>query len=62
MKRTLLITVAVVGMLCLACGQLFKIAAHPASHDKNAFTPETIPVGSTTALHCPGSAARRDRR
>ena len=54
MKRTLLITVTVVGMLCLAA-QLFTIAAHPASHEKNAFTPETIPWGPPPPFILPGA-------
>ena len=48
MKQNSLITLAIVGMLCLA-GQFFTIAAHPGSHDKNAFTPETIPWGPVTS-------------
>src|SRR6478609_6715898 len=54
MKRTLLTTVAVVGMLCLT-GQLFTTAASPASHDKNAFTPETIPWGPPPPFIAPGA-------
>ena len=54
MKRTLLITVAVLGMLCLA-GRLFKIAAHSASNEKNAFTPETIPWGPPPPFILPGA-------
>jgi quercetin dioxygenase-like cupin family protein len=54
MKRTLLITLAVVGTLCLA-GQLSTIAASPASHDKNAFTPETIPWGPPPPFIAPGA-------
>jgi len=54
MKRTLLITVTVVGMLCLA-GRLFTIAAHPSSNEKNAFTPETIPWGPPPPFISPGA-------
>jgi len=55
MKRTLvLIAVAVVGTLCLT-GQLFTTAANPASHDKNAFTPETIPWGPPPPFIAPGA-------
>jgi hypothetical protein len=54
MKRTLLVTVAVVGSLCLA-GQLFTIAAHPAPHENNAFTPETIPWGPPPPFIAPGA-------
>jgi hypothetical protein len=54
MKRTLLITMAVGGALCLA-GQLFTIAAHPASDEKNAFTPDTIPWGPPPPFIAPGA-------
>ncbi len=43
-------------MLCLA-GQLFTTVAHPGDHEKNAFTPETIPWGRRRPL-CPGRATR----
>ena len=54
MKRNLLITLAIGGMLFFA-GQLFTIAAHPGSHDKNAFTPETIPWGPPPPFIAPGA-------
>jgi hypothetical protein len=38
MKRKLLITLSIVGTLCVA-GHVVTIAAHPAAHEKNAFTP-----------------------
>jgi hypothetical protein len=44
MKRNLFITLVIVGTLYVA-GHLVTIAAHPGAHDKNAFTPETIPWG-----------------
>jgi len=44
MKRNLWFSLAVIGALSLA-GQFFSVAAHPGAHDKNAFTPETIPWG-----------------
>jgi hypothetical protein len=44
MKKTLFITLAIVGTLCFA-GLFFESTAHPTAHDKNAFTPETIPWG-----------------
>ncbi|MGA2103087.1 MAG: cupin domain-containing protein [Candidatus Sulfotelmatobacter sp.] len=44
MKRKLFIALVIVGTLC-AAGHLVTIAAHPGDHDKNAFTPETIPWG-----------------
>jgi hypothetical protein len=54
MKQTLLITLAIAGILCLA-GQFFTIAAHPGSADKNAFTPETIPWGPPPPFIAPGA-------
>ena len=54
MKQNLLITLAITGMLCLA-GQLFTIAAHPGSGDKNAFTPEAIPWGPPPPFIAPGA-------
>ena len=44
MKRKLLIALVMVGTLCLA-GHRLTIAAHPVAHDKNIFTPQTIPWG-----------------
>jgi len=54
MKRTLLLTLSLVGTLCLA-GQLFTTAAHPASHENNAFTPEKIPWGPAPPFIAPGA-------
>jgi hypothetical protein len=54
MKRNSLIALAIVGTLCLA-GHLFTIAAHSASNDKNAFTPETIPWGPPPPFVAPGA-------
>ena len=44
MKRNWYLIVAFVGLLCLA-GQMVAIAAHPESHQRNVFTPDTIPWG-----------------
>jgi hypothetical protein len=44
MKRKLFIALVIVGTLCVA-GRLVTIAANPDTHDKNVFTPETIPWG-----------------
>jgi hypothetical protein len=54
MKKTLFITLAIVGALCFA-GQLATIAAHTGAHDKNAFTPETIPWGPPPPFIAPGA-------
>jgi quercetin dioxygenase-like cupin family protein len=54
MKRTLLITLSLAGVLCLA-GQRFTTAARPASHENSAFTPETIPWGPPPPVIAPGA-------
>jgi hypothetical protein len=54
MKRKFLLTLAIVGLLCLA-GQLVTIAAHPGPHDKNAFTPDTIAWGPPPPFIAPGA-------
>ena len=54
MKKTLFITLAIVGTLCFA-GQLATIAAHPGAHDKNAFTPDTIQWGPPPPFIAPGA-------
>ena len=54
MKRNLFVTLAIVGTLCVA-GHLVTIAANPGAHDKNAFTPETIPWGPPPPFVAPGA-------
>jgi hypothetical protein len=54
MKRKLFIAVVIVGMLCVA-GHLVTIAAHPGTHDTNAFTPDTIPWGPPPPFVAPGA-------
>ncbi|MGA8341975.1 MAG: cupin domain-containing protein [Candidatus Sulfotelmatobacter sp.] len=54
MKRKLFIALVVVGTLCVA-GHLVTIAAHPGAHDKNAFTPDTIPWGPPPPFVAPGA-------
>src|SRR5580658_3340816 len=54
MKRKLSIALVIVGTLCGA-GHLMSIAAHPGAHDKNAFTPETIPWGPPPPFVAPGA-------
>jgi quercetin dioxygenase-like cupin family protein len=54
MKQKLFITLAIVGILCIA-GQVFTLVAHPGSHDKNTFTPETIPWGPPPPFIAPGA-------
>jgi catechol 2,3-dioxygenase-like lactoylglutathione lyase family enzyme len=44
MKRYLFLTLAVAGLFALG-GQLFSAVMRAHSHEKNAFTPETIPWG-----------------
>jgi hypothetical protein len=54
MKRSFFIALVIVGTLCLA-GRLVTIAAHPASNEKSAFTPETIPWGPPPPFIAPGA-------
>jgi hypothetical protein len=54
MKQNLFVSLAIVGMFFFA-GEIFTIAAHPSSHDKNAFTPETIPWGPPPPFVAPGA-------
>jgi len=54
MKRKLFIALVVVGTLCVT-GHLVTIAAHPGAHDKNAFTPDTIPWGPPPPFVAPGA-------
>lgn len=54
MKRKLFIALVMVGTLCVA-GNLVTIAAHSGAHDKNAFTPETIPWGPAPPFVAPGA-------
>jgi hypothetical protein len=54
MKRKLLIALVIVGTLCIA-GHQVMIAAHPDAHDKNAFTPDTIPWGPAPPFVAPGA-------
>ena len=54
MKKKLSIALLIVGTLCIA-GHLVTIAAHPATHDKNVFTPETIPWGPPPPFVAPGA-------
>lgn len=54
MKQKLFITLVIVGALCVA-GHLVTIAAHPDAHEKNAFTPETIPWGPAPPFVAPGA-------
>ena len=54
MKQNLFVVLAVVGMLCIA-GQVYSVAAHPESHDNNAFTPGTIPWGPPPPFIAPGA-------
>ena len=51
MKRKLFITLSMVAMLC----PFFTAAAHPRAHEKNAFTPDTIPWGPPPPFVAPGA-------
>jgi len=54
MKRKLFIALVIVGTLCVA-GHVVTLAARPGTHDKNAFTPETIPWGPPPPFVAPGA-------
>ena len=54
MKRNLILALAMVGLLFLAC-QFFTIAAQVASHERHAFTPDTIPWGPAPPFIAPGA-------
>jgi hypothetical protein len=54
MKRKLFITLSIVAMLCIA-SPFFTTAANPGAHEKNAFTPDTIPWGPPPPFVAPGA-------
>jgi catechol 2,3-dioxygenase-like lactoylglutathione lyase family enzyme len=54
MKRKLFLALGLVATLW-AAGHLVTMAAHPGAHDKNAFTPETIPWGPPPPFVPPGA-------
>jgi hypothetical protein len=54
MKRKLSVALFIVGTLWVA-GHLVTIAAQPGAHDKNAFTPDTIPWGPPPPFVAPGA-------
>ena len=54
MKRNLLLTLLIVGTLCIA-GHLVTIAAPAGAHDNNIFTPQTIPWGPPPPFVAPGA-------
>src|ERR1700729_2504842 len=54
MKKNLFIALAILGTLSFA-GQLVTIAPPPAAHDRNAFTPDTIPWGPPPPFVAPGA-------
>ncbi|HWX94174.1 MAG TPA: cupin domain-containing protein [Terriglobales bacterium] len=54
MKRKLMLTFFVVGLLCCA-GKLLTTSAHPAAHDTNAYSPSAIPWGPPPPFIAPGA-------
>lgn len=54
MKQKISVTLATMALL-FCSGLLFKSAAHPDSHERNAFTPETIPWGPLPPFINPGA-------
>ena len=61
MKRYLFLTFAVAGIFSWA-GLAFTSAAHDHPHERNAFTPDTIPWGPAPPFVRPRRAVRRARR
>jgi hypothetical protein len=54
MKRNVYLVLVIVALMFCA-GQLFTIAAEPAAHEHNAFTPESIPWGPAPRFVAPGA-------
>jgi hypothetical protein len=54
MTPSLYLGFALIALLC-GTGQFFMLAAHPSSHTKNAFTPDTIPWGPAPPFIPPGA-------
>jgi ChrR-like protein with cupin domain len=54
MKRNLYLVIVIVALMFCA-GRFFTIAAKPAAHEHNAFTPESIPWGPAPAFVAPGA-------
>jgi hypothetical protein len=54
MKRNLILALAMVGLVFLAC-QFSTIAAQVTSHERHAFTPDTIPWGPAPPFLAPGA-------
>jgi quercetin dioxygenase-like cupin family protein len=54
MKRNLLLALAMVGLVLLAC-QFSTIVAQVAAHERHAFTPDTIPWGPAPPFLAPGA-------
>jgi hypothetical protein len=54
MKRNLILALAMVGLVFLAC-QSSTIAAQVTSHERHAFTPDTIPWGPAPPFLAPGA-------
>jgi quercetin dioxygenase-like cupin family protein len=54
MKRSLYLTIVLAALVCWA-GQHYTVAAHSDAHEKNAFTPNTIPWGPPPPFVPPGA-------
>ncbi|HMH07160.1 MAG TPA: cupin domain-containing protein [Terriglobales bacterium] len=54
MKRNLYVALALVALVCCA-GRFLTIAAQPGSHERHAFTPDTIPWGPPPPFIAPGA-------
>jgi quercetin dioxygenase-like cupin family protein len=54
MKRTLNLAITLVALVFCA-GQPYTVAAHPAAHRENAFTPDTVAWGPAPSFLAPGA-------
>ena len=54
MKRSLYLTLALTGVLCWA-GHFVTTTAHAGAHEKNAFSPDSIPWGPAPPFLAPGA-------
>lgn len=54
MKRRFFVALTAIGLLCCA-GRFLTMAAQPSSHERHAFTPDTIPWGPPPPFIAPGA-------
>jgi quercetin dioxygenase-like cupin family protein len=54
MKLRMFLMLALAGLLCLT-GQLLRVSAQEAAHERHVFTPDTIPWGPAPPVVAPGA-------